>query len=86
MKLTDEIEDISELETALGMETLEFFISQLAQELEQIEVAKELKPWARTPYTQSAFIPDYNEPVKDPRYVRPPRFDTKFLDEAQQPK
>jgi hypothetical protein len=31
MKLTDEIDDIKELEKALGTETVEFFISQLTQ-------------------------------------------------------
>lgn len=59
MKLTDEIEDIRELEKALGMETLEFFISQLVEEFEQVEVAKELKPWVKTETDQQTYIPPY---------------------------
>lgn len=81
MKLTDEIEDVAELEKALGMETLEFFISQLVEEFEQIEVAKELRPWERRGDEKGGYIPPEKEVVRDERYVRPARFETRFLKE-----
>lgn len=47
MKIVDQIEDVQELEKALGTEAIELFILQLADEFELFEYFKQSKPWIK---------------------------------------
>jgi NADH dehydrogenase (ubiquinone) 1 alpha subcomplex subunit 5 len=45
MRLTDQIEDVRRLEEEFGFETIEYFIQSLANEINLVDYAKQLKPW-----------------------------------------
>ena len=45
MRLTDQLDDVQELEQELGFESIEFFIQCLHGEIRLAEIMKEKKPW-----------------------------------------
>ena len=47
MKIVDQVDDVQELEKALGTEAIELFISQLADEFELFDYLKQSKPWIK---------------------------------------
>ena len=79
MKLTDEIEDVRQLESELGNDSIELFIQALYKELDLVDYMKDSEPWK----ARSDDLEVYNlgrlkrEDVGVPKFVRPSRDNTK---------
>lgn len=88
MKVVDQIEDVEELERALGTESIELFIVQLGGEFELFDYIKQAKPWVKKEIDPEdlEIMREMDAPYSNPRYIRGPRSSQKFLEPTEDPK
>ncbi|CAD8066610.1 unnamed protein product [Paramecium primaurelia] len=80
MRITDEIEDIRQLEEEFGFEQIEFLIQQLAKEVDLVDQMKYYKPWEKTQDDSTFELLRQPHPaLKHQRNEKPSREQTKFI-------
>eukprot|EP01015_Nassula_variabilis_P018238 TRINITY_DN2962_c0_g1_i17.p1 TRINITY_DN2962_c0_g1~~TRINITY_DN2962_c0_g1_i17.p1 ORF type:complete len:166 (+),score=43.90 TRINITY_DN2962_c0_g1_i17:65-562(+) len=82
MNKTDQLEDIRELEEALGHESIEVFIQLLHREIMLVDQMKVAKPWEPRKYDSEIFKFGKTKEVdlKHRRFDRPEREKVKFIE------